>query len=233
MLKTKPGRWSVRIMRHDKFSKVWSSARVPGLEAQPISIWRPDFRGGNIQSGFRSLVSGGVLRQFLLGDLGVRGLDAPEHSLFLEIKAATAAPATPGLGLTLDAWIARYLPRPVAFRLLWHDRRGGESPGRKRGGTSEKGSLYVWRPVTPNGLFVALGAVCTTDATEPWDLDVRCVPKAWLVRGDSLEATLWSLGDRREVRVQHCLGGVIACPTDNLRFLPSWSFISHHFYVGS
>ena len=67
--------------------------------------------------------------------------------------------------------------------------------------------LYVWRPVPPNDLYVAIGAVCTTEANEPRHVDVRCVPRAWLVRGDMLGAALWSLGDRHEVKVQEGLGG--------------------------
>jgi len=82
-------------------------------------------------------------------------------------------------------------------------------------------------------MFVALGAICTTDPAEPVDVEVRCVLRAWLVRGDSLGPVLWSLGERQEVRVQEGLAGVIACPTENLKYLPSWTFISDRFFVGS
>ena len=149
-----------------------------------------------------------------------------------KIKLAKSPPKGGGLGLGLEAWMSRFLPRPVAFRLLCHDRRGSTADA--FGGTSPGGEgLYLWRPVPPSDLYVALGAVCTTDPSEPRGIDVRCVPRAWLVRGDTLGPALWSLGDRHEVKVQEGLGGVIACPAENLRYLPCWAFISDKFFAGT
>jgi len=228
------GRWSVRIVSIEKFTPVWSSARVPGEEARPFSIWRPDLRGGatsGLLQGLRTLVRAGAVRQFSLGDIAAKGFNAPGRTLVLQVKAAGHPPSGNGAGLGLTAWLTRYLPRPVAFRLLWRDRRGAEAQTGSGGNVGE--GLFVWRPVPPSDLFVALGAICTTDSAEPRDVEVRCVPRAWLVRGDSLGPTLWSLGERREVRVQEDLGGVIACPTENLKYLPSWAFIAEHFYAGT
>lgn len=42
-------------------------------------------------------------------------------------------------------------------------------------------ALYVWRPVPPSSVFVALGMIATTtDAPPPQD-SVRCVPRRWVV----------------------------------------------------
>eukprot|EP00927_Polykrikos_kofoidii_P031643 TRINITY_DN27182_c0_g1_i1.p1 TRINITY_DN27182_c0_g1~~TRINITY_DN27182_c0_g1_i1.p1 ORF type:complete len:367 (-),score=67.45 TRINITY_DN27182_c0_g1_i1:61-1089(-) len=233
------GRWSIRIVCSEKLGSVWSSAKAPGKEGgRPFSVWRPDVRasGGGLHKGLQKLVGGAAVgrREFLLGDIGVRGLDPPTRGgPVLQVKLAGHPPKGHGLGLGLDAWVRRFLPRPIAFRLLWHDRSGNAaaSAGVQEGGGA--GGLYVWRPVPPSDLFVTLGAICSTDATEPTDVDVRCVPRTWLVRGDSLGPALWSLGDRREIRIQDTLGGVIACPTENLKYLPSWSFISDQFYAGT
>lgn len=239
-LRLHEGRWSVRLVPHGKFGPIWSSAQVPGEEARPFGVWRPDFRAtaaSSLQQGLRSLVGAKQnARHFVLGDLAVRGLDAPAEGLVLQVKPSKSPPKGRGMGLALDAWLARFLPRPVAYRLLWHDRRGA---ARTAGSCAEIGpagggeGLYVWRPVPPSEVFVAVGAVVTTDGSEPKGLDVRCVPKTWLVRGDTLGPALWSLGEKNEVRVQDGLGGVIACPTENLRYVPSWSFMADKFFAGS
>mmetsp|Transcript_9268 Transcript_9268/g.28557 ORF Transcript_9268/g.28557 Transcript_9268/m.28557 type:complete len:607 (+) Transcript_9268:607-2427(+) len=229
-MKLDAGRWSMRLVAHTKFAPVWSSVRVPGHEARPFCIWRAEVRETGLQKGFRNLTGmKSSVKQFVLGDIGVRGLDAPARGLVLQIKAAQNPPRGKGLNLSLDGWIARFLPRPVAYRLVWHDRRGITS----KGGADAGEGLYVWRPVPPSEAFVAVGAVCTTDPAEPRGVEVRCVPKTWLVRGDTLGPALWSLGERQEVRVQDSLMGVIAVPTDNLRYVPSWSFMADRFYTGT
>lgn len=226
------GRWSVRVVAHQKFSPVWSSAQVPGHEGRPFGIWRLDLRSlaaGNFQQNLRTLVGvkSGV-RHFLLGDIGVRGLGPPSSGLVLQLKASKNPPKGRGAGHSLDGWIARYLPRPIAYRLIWHDRRGVAD----QGGAGGEG-LYVWRPVPPSEFFIAVGAVCTTDSAEPRGVDIRCVPKTWLVRGDTLGPATWSLGERQEIRVQEGLRDVIACPTEQLRYYPSWAFISDRFFAGT
>jgi len=144
------------------------------------------------------------------------------HACLLSVQASLSTPRMQHSHLVLS----RFLPRPVDYRLIWHDRRGT--------GSSDTGEgLYVWRPVPPSEAFVAVGAVCTTDPVEPQGVEVRCVPKAWLVRGDTLGAPLWSIGERQEVRVQDSLLGVIAVPTDNLRYVPSWSFMTDRFFTGT
>ncbi|CAJ1364639.1 unnamed protein product, partial [Effrenium voratum] len=207
------GRFAIKVISHNRLVEVWTSRRIPGSEARPFSIWRPDLKtgaaaGGNsIQQGLRSLVGVGAGRLFMLGDVGKRGLDMPTTCLVAKLKPSKSLPKGAGLGLGLEAWMSRFLPRPVAYRLLWYDRRGAE-PGPSSPGA---GGLYVWRPVPPSDLYVALGAVCTTDSSEPRGVDVRCVPRAWLVRGDGLGSTLWSLGDRHEVKVQEQLGARLMC----------------------
>ncbi|CAK9074049.1 unnamed protein product [Durusdinium trenchii] len=242
-LNLEAGRWAIKIVPHDRMVEVWSSRKVPGSEARPFSIWRPDLKtgaaaGGNtFQQGLRSLVGAGTGRLFLLGDIGKRGLDAPAQCLVAKVKMSRFLPKGAGLGLGLEAWMSRFLPRPVAFRLLWHDRRGATADafGGPQAGSASSPSgegLYVWRPVPPSDLFVAPGAVCTADSSEPRGVEIRCVPRAWLVRGDSLGPALWT-NDRHEVKVQEGLGGVIACPTENLSHLPCWTFISHQFFAGT
>jgi len=230
-LQMEAGRFSVRLVSHGKFVPVWSSAQVPGHEGRPFRIWRLDTRGlgaSNFQASLKSFVGvkSGV-RHFLLGDVGTKGLEAPTSGFALQLKTSKSLPKGKGAGHSLDGWIARFLPKPIAYRLVWHDRRGtADSSGGAEG-------LYVWRPVPPTEFFVAVGAVCTTDANEPRGIDIRCVPKTWLVRGDTLGPPAWSLGERQEIRVQEGLRDVIACPAEHLRYYPSWAFISERFFAGT
>lgn len=42
-------------------------------------------------------------------------------------------------------------------------------------------ALYVWRPVPPSSVFVALGMIATTTEAPPPQDSVRCVPRRWVV----------------------------------------------------
>jgi len=102
------GRWAIRLVIHNKFVPVWSSTRLPGHEARPFCIWRAEVRETGLQKGLRQLV--GVKssqKQFILGDIGLRGLAPPERGLVLQIKASTSKPRGSGLNLSLESWMAR------------------------------------------------------------------------------------------------------------------------------
>lgn len=42
-------------------------------------------------------------------------------------------------------------------------------------------ALYIWRPVPPSSVFVALGMIATTTEAPPPQDSVRCVPRRWVV----------------------------------------------------
>merc|ERR1719161_3310854 len=68
------------------------------------------------------------------------------------------------------------MPRPARFHQVWAQQ--GKTP------------LFIWELVPPHENFVALGMVCSTDGAEPWDSEVRCVPKTWINQTEA--GFLWS-----------------------------------------
>merc|ERR1711904_608973 len=99
------GRFSIQLAGHSSFVKVWSTEQIPG-EMRTFSVWRPDLRAAGfslVQHGFQSLVGGSAGVRVVFGDVGVRGVEAPESCLVLKIKCSeSSGSAGPGLQDWLD-----------------------------------------------------------------------------------------------------------------------------------
>ncbi len=179
---------------------IWSST---GLAVpHPFSIFRPKLevekkhKKGWFGSATKSSTKTEAdLKDYKVwfGDVMVEGMSWPSNkalsylhvtdnethgdamSMLMNVMQSSAAPVQ--ARKEFIGWVETAMPSPIAFRLMWSERRG-QKP------------LFVWRPVAPP-YCKALGAVCTTEPTEPRPSDpafagLRCLPTEWVERrGDA------------------------------------------------
>lgn len=154
-------RYRFRLVPHRHFTKVWTSS---GISCAPLSVWKYSHleEGG----GWTAKRSPETRIRVNLGDLAVASSKQPQHGLALEVVdsvkiADSRAPSC------LTEWLDKHLPHPVAFRLIWSERRG-------------KVQVNAWRPIPPSEEFVAVGVVFSTTPEEPSVGEMRCLPRVWL-----------------------------------------------------
>ncbi|KAF4717638.1 hypothetical protein FOZ63_031123, partial [Perkinsus olseni] len=111
-------RYKFRLVSHRHFTKIWSSS---GISCAPLSVWRYSHLedGG----GWTTKRSPEIRVRLNLGDLAVDSFKQPSHGLSLEVVDSVKVDNSAAPSAMTD-WLNRYLPRPIAYRLIWSERRG-------------------------------------------------------------------------------------------------------------
>eukprot|EP01061_Rhynchopus_euleeides_P041314 TRINITY_DN7171_c0_g2_i1.p1 TRINITY_DN7171_c0_g2~~TRINITY_DN7171_c0_g2_i1.p1 ORF type:complete len:2989 (+),score=1239.68 TRINITY_DN7171_c0_g2_i1:95-8968(+) len=164
VMKASKLRFEMESVRCSDFERVWTSRGTPC--EKPLTVWRMEISKSKMRIG------GSYSKKFTFGHVVRPGYSKPSSrddypALLIHIhdRAGMRAPGE------LRAWMAKFAPHPVAYRLVWA----------MKGEHSSK--LYVWKPVPPSEHFVGVGIVCTTEKQEPALDEVRCFPKDWCVKG--------------------------------------------------
>ena len=81
----------------------------------------------------------------------------------------------------MSAVVEQLFPAPLRYRLAWHDAHA-------------KPPLYIWRPVPPSPLFVAVGMLATTTEEPPELTAMSCLPRRFAAVESSLPRNIWRHG---------------------------------------
>ncbi|KAF4705627.1 hypothetical protein FOZ62_029252, partial [Perkinsus olseni] len=111
-------RYKFRLVPHRHFTKIWSSS---GISCAPLSVWRYSHLedGG----GWTAKRSPEIRVRVNLGDLAMDSFKQPSHGLSLEVVDSVKVDNSAAPSAMTD-WLNRYLPHPIAYRLIWSERRG-------------------------------------------------------------------------------------------------------------
>ncbi|CAM9255641.1 unnamed protein product [Laminaria digitata] len=164
--------FKLKVQKQERLERLWTTHG--SASRSKCSIWAPLVTHGNIVQRNKVRL---CLGYYARG--GFSGWSRKDQ----DVEPASVEITDTGKwrlrhGNKLDVVADSLFPRPMRFREVWKKSSGDKA-------------LYVWRPVPPSSVFVALGMIATTTEAPPPQDSVRCVPRRWVVESTFKPVKVW------------------------------------------